>query len=167
MIAECHNRMVAQYKLNYISKTHLYEGIPQLLDILSTQGVKLAVLSNKADYLTQKICAVLLKNWKFDVIMGAGERFPRKPNPESALFIAQQLGVEPTNICYLGDSGVDMKTAIAAGFYPIGVGWGFRPKKELAENGAKQIIEKPINLSTVLTGSKPCFKSMSYHSGPY
>jgi phosphoglycolate phosphatase len=146
LIADCHNRMIAEYSLHYLNKTCLYDGIPELLDALSAFGVKLAVLSNKAEQLTQKICAVLLKKWKFDAIAGAGDRFPRKPNPASALFIVKQLGVKPENVCYLGDSDVDMKTAGAAGFYPVGAGWGFRPKEELIENGAKLIIEYPTEM---------------------
>ena len=150
MIAACHDRMVAEYSMNYIRKTRLYDGISELLDALSLQHVKLAVLSNKADPLTQKICAVLLKNWKFDSVMGASDRFPRKPDPASALFIAEQMGVMPARVCYLGDSNVDMKTAIAAGFYPVGAGWGFRPKEELIENGAKKVIDHPTELLKVL-----------------
>ena len=146
MIALCHDRMIAEYHLNYINKTRLYDGIPELLDVLSSQRIKLAVLSNKADPLTQKICAVLLKNWTFEIVLGANDRFPRKPDPASALFVSKQMGVEPEHICYLGDSDVDMKTAVAAGFYPVGVSWGFRPKEELARNGAKQIIDEPIEL---------------------
>ena len=146
MLATCLDRMIAIYHLNFVNKTHLYNGIPELLDALSSKGVKMAVLSNKADPLTQKICAVLLKPWKFEIVIGATERFPRKPDPASALFIAEQMGVKPTDICYIGDSDVDMKTAIAAGFYPVGVSWGFRPKEELAENGAKRIIDDPVEL---------------------
>ena len=150
VIAACHDRMVAEYHIHYINKTRLYDGIPELLDALSLRSIKLAVLSNKVDPLTQKICAVLLKNWKFAYILGATERFPRKPDPESALFIAGQLGVNPSNIYYLGDSDVDMKTAVAAGFYPLGAGWGFRPKEELFENGARQVFNEPMQLLQVM-----------------
>ncbi len=146
MITVCHDRMVAEYNINYINKTQLYDGIPELLDSLSSQRMKLAVLSNKADLLTQKICNELLKNWKFEIVMGANDRFPRKPDPASALFVSEQIGIVPANICYLGDSDVDMKTANAAGFFPVGAGWGFRPKEELAENGAKQVIDHPMDL---------------------
>jgi len=159
VIAACHDGMVAEYHENYINKTRLYEGIPELLDTLSLQGIKLAVLSNKADLLTQKICNDLLINWKFEIIMGGSDRFPRKPDPASALFIAEQLGVVPANICYLGDSDVDMKMAIAAGFYPVGAGWGFRPKKELIENGAKFVIDHPTELVEFLTLDSKIFDS--------
>ena len=147
VIAACYEQTLAEYHLNYINKTRLYDGIAELLDALSSHNVKLATLSNKADSLTQKICTDLLKNWHFDVVLGASDNFPRKPDPTSALFICKQIGVDPAQVCYLGDSDVDMKTAIAAGFYPVGAGWGFRPKEELAENGAKLVIEHPKELS--------------------
>ncbi|MDR1172068.1 MAG: HAD family hydrolase [Bacteroidales bacterium] len=150
VIAACHDRMVAEYNVNYINKTRLYDGIPELLDALSSQHVKMAVLSNKADPLTQKICSELLKKWEFAAVMGANERFPRKPSPASALYISERMGIMPANTCYLGDSDVDMKTAIAAGFYPVGAGWGFRPKEELAESGAKHIIDHPMDLPGLL-----------------
>ena len=151
MIALCYNRMIAEYHLNYINKTRLYDGIPELLDALSSQRIKLAVLSNKADSLTQKICSDLLKNWKFEIVLGANDRFPRKPDPASALFICAQMGLEPASVCYLGDSDVDIKTAVAAGFYPVGAGWGFRPKKELSENGAKHVIDHPTELIKIVS----------------
>ena len=150
IIAACHDQMVAEYHIHYINKTRLYDGISELLDVLLLRGIKLAVLSNKADSLTQKICAVLLKNRNFDIILGATERFPRKPNPSPALFISRQMGVNPANIYYLGDSDVDMKTAVAAGFYPVGAGWGFRSKEELFENGAREVIYEPAQLLQVM-----------------
>ena len=146
VITACHDRMMAEYHLNYLVKTRLYDGIPELLDKLSSHRIKMAVLSNKADPLTQKICNDLLKDWKFEVVMGANDRFPRKPDPASAWFISEQIGVMPANICFLGDSDVDMKTATAAGLYPVGAGWGFRPKEELVENGAKLVIDHPTDL---------------------
>jgi len=145
IINACYDRMIAEYSLNYINKTRLYEGIPELLDFLTALGIKVAILSNKADFITQKICADLLEKWDFEVIVGASDRFPRKPDPASALYIAKQMDVKPSDVCYLGDSDVDMKTAIAAGFYPVGVAWGFRPKEELIENGAKEVINHPID----------------------
>jgi phosphoglycolate phosphatase len=39
-----------------------------------------------------------------------------------------------------------MKTAVSAGMFPVGVAWGFRPVKELKENQARVIIDKPIQL---------------------
>ncbi|MDR0815511.1 MAG: HAD family hydrolase [Bacteroidales bacterium] len=145
-IKDCHAQVVADYAQHYINKTRLYDGIPALLDCLSQAGFKMAVLSNKADAITQKICGDLLQRWHFAAILGASERFPRKPNPQAALFLVAEMGVAPAEVLYLGDSDVDMHTATAAGFYPVGVGWGFRPVEELLNSGARKIIQHPMEL---------------------
>jgi phosphoglycolate phosphatase len=150
IIQDCHNRMIADYEQHYINKTRLYGGIPELLSELSRRGVKLAVLSNKADAITQKICDTLLQSWRFEVVLGFNTRFPRKPDPQAALFIAEKMGVAPANVCYLGDSDVDMQTANAAGFFAVGVSWGFRPKEELISSGAHQIIDFPTELLQII-----------------
>ena len=60
--------------------------------------------------------------------------------------IAQQLGIQPTEFLYLGDSDIDMRTAIGAGMYPVGALWGFRSAEELLSSGAKALIEHPNDL---------------------
>jgi phosphoglycolate phosphatase len=109
----------------------------------------MAVLSNKADVITQKICSTLLQRWQFDAILGASDRFPRKPNPQAALFLADEMGTVAAEVLYLGDSDVDMHTALAAGFYPVGAGWGFRPVEELLNSGARKIIHQPMELMNI------------------
>ncbi|MDR3094146.1 MAG: HAD family hydrolase [Bacteroidales bacterium] len=146
VIHACHAQVVADYAQHYINKTRLYDGIPALLDGLSQAGFKMAVLSNKADAITQKICGDLLQRWHFEIILGAGDRFPRKPDPQAALFLAEEMKATPAEVLYLGDSDVDMHTAIAAGFYPVGAGWGFRPVEELLNSGARKIIQHPTEL---------------------
>jgi phosphoglycolate phosphatase len=138
--------MMEEYEKSCIHKTVLYDGIPELLDALTANNYKLAVLSNKADSLTQKIAGQLLNNWKFEIILGTNDCFPRKPAPDSALFIAKTMQLVPEKILYLGDTNTDMQTAHAAGMYPVGVSWGFRPRKELEDSGAGFIIDYPTDL---------------------
>jgi phosphoglycolate phosphatase len=147
-VNKCFNTLLNDYRENYLVKTKLYDGIADLLDVLSEKKIKMAVLSNKADEITQRITSVLLKPWKFEIIMGYMERFPRKPNPESALFIAEKLSVLPKNILYAGDTGIDMETAGRAGMFAVGITWGFRQRDELERCGAQKIIDKPLELLT-------------------
>ncbi|MDR0661687.1 MAG: HAD family hydrolase [Prevotellaceae bacterium] len=150
IVEKCYSRMLADYGQNYINKTHLYSGISQLLDNLTAKNIKLAMLSNKADAITQKVYKELLSKWSFEVVMGASDSFPRKPDPSSALYITKTVGVTPNVACYVGDSNVDMETARAAGFIAIGATWGFRSKSELIEAGAMYTIDKPIELMALL-----------------
>ncbi len=149
-VIECLGIMMEEYRKTVTEKTVPYPGIPELLDELSKLNIKMAILSNKADELTQKICSRLLNQWHFEIIMGASELFPRKPDPASALYIAETMDVIPKNITYIGDTNVDMKTANAAGMFAVGVTWGFRTREELEENGAKLIINHPTELLNYL-----------------
>jgi phosphoglycolate phosphatase len=140
--------MIDVYGNNCVNKTTIYEGIPELLERLRARHIKMAILSNKTDSLTRKICRQMFDESCFDMVLGATERFPKKPNPQSAFFVAESLAVSPDDVFYLGDTSIDMETACAAGFFPAGVAWGFRPKDELISFGAKFIAETPNDCLT-------------------
>ena len=88
----------------------------------------------------------------FDVIQGLEVGMERKPSPSGALKIADVLQVDPENCMYIGDTNTDMQTGKAAGMYTVGVLWGFRDRKELEENHADVIIEKPRQLLDLQAG---------------
>lgn len=142
--------MKAEYSKRWDEKTRPYEGIPELLDALSARGLKLAVLSNKVDNMTQLVISRLLSGWHFDIVAGEKAGVPRKPDPAGALKIAGRLDIKPEEILYLGDTNVDMLTATSAGMYPVGVLWGFRDADELVKGGARILIAKPQALLDLL-----------------
>jgi len=146
LINICLKEFVEDYRRNYNVKSKPYNGIPDMLNALNARGLKLAILSNKPDPLTKDCVTSLLSNWDFDVVFGQRDSVPRKPNPQGALEIAEKLLISPSDFLYLGDTAIDMKTAVSAGMFPVGVAWGFRPVKELKGNGARVIIDKPIQL---------------------
>jgi len=140
----------AGYALNWKAKTKPYVGIPEMLDGVVERGLKLAVLSNKPDDFTRKCVAELLPHWTFDAVLGHHDGIPPKPDPTGALEVARGLFVPGYRIVYLGDSSIDMKTALASGMYGVGVLWGFRSRVELEASGARVVIEKPRELFELL-----------------
>ncbi|WP_282125791.1 HAD family hydrolase [Marinifilum flexuosum] len=142
------DRMMKVYDENCIVKTCLYPGIKDLLNTLSERGIKISVFSNKANELTQKVVKVLLADWKLEYVLGAGGDIPRKPDPKGAILISEKMGIDPSELMYIGDSGVDMATAQNSGMHAVGVLWGFRDMEELLTNGAQTILEKPMDLMT-------------------
>ena len=140
------SRMMEIYGANCINKTKLYPGISDLLDQVQQKGLKIAVFSNKANDLTQKVVKVLLAKWDVEFVIGAGGDVARKPNPQGALMAAKSMGFDPKDIIFVGDSGVDMETAKNAGMFGVGVLWGFREAEELKANGADAIIGDAIEL---------------------
>ena len=152
LINTCLKEFVEDYRRNYDVKSQLYDGISEMLNALNVRGLKLAILSNKPDPITKDCVTSLLSNWDFDVVFGQRDSVPRKPNPQAALEIAEKLSISPSDFLYLGDTAIDMKTAVSAGMFPVGAAWGFRPLKELKENGARVIIDKPIQLLDLIKG---------------
>ncbi len=151
-IDACLKEYVEDYSRNYNVKSKLYFAIPNLLDRLKAKGVKLAILSNKPDAMTKTCVNAFLSKWDFDVVFGERDSVPRKPNPQGALEISKKMSIPPSNFLYLGDTATDMKTAVSAGMFPVGVLWGFRSSKELKENGACAIIDQPLAVLDLLQG---------------
>ena len=138
------------YTKHWADSTGPYPGIPELLDALMDRGVSVAVLSNKSHNFTELMVLRMLARWHFDAVIGATVNAPKKPDPALAVKIAHQLKIQPSGFIYLGDSDVDMKTAIAAGMYPVGARWGFRSAGELLASGAKMVIDQPCDLLRLL-----------------
>jgi phosphoglycolate phosphatase len=146
----CLEAFQADYDRNWNVKTKPYDGVGELLDALTARSLKLAILSNKPHESTELCVRELLPKWSFDAVIGQREGVPMKPDPAGALEIAHTLGIPPEDFLYLGDTAVDIRTAIAAGMTPVGAFWGFRPAKELRESGATILIEQPLEVLGLL-----------------
>jgi phosphoglycolate phosphatase len=155
MVGRCVAHFDATYGESWNVRTRPFEGIPELLDALTERKVALAVLSNKPHDFTRLYGEHYLARWPFRAIYGQREGVARKPDPAGALEIARKLAIEPGEILYVGDTGVDMQTARSAGMFPVGVTWGFRPEEELQSAGARAIIHHPSELLGLLDGGQP------------
>jgi phosphoglycolate phosphatase len=145
-VIQCLAEMIQDYNINCLNDTHLYPGIREMLDSLIVSGVKLSVFSNKTEPLTIKIVEKLMGDIPFMKVMGARPDFPKKPDPAGAVLISSLMEIPPAAIIYVGDSDVDMITANKAGMFAVGVSWGFRNRRELTENGARLILDSPLQL---------------------
>ncbi len=150
LVADVVAEMRAEYAAHWAVKTRAYDGVPELLDALAERGVRMAVLSNKPDDFTKTMTAHMLPRWKFEWVIGDRGSTPPKPHPGSAFEIAANMGLEPREFLYLGDTNTDMMTATAAGMHPVGVLWGFRTGGELAASGARELIERPMDVLDIL-----------------
>ncbi len=122
-----------------------YPGVEPLIDWLGERGITRAIVTNKPHQKALRVVDSFFGE-VFDGISGQQEGRPVKPDPTLALEQAAALGLQPEEILYLGDSNVDMQLAVAAGFHPVGVSWGFRDRHELEEAGAAVIIDDATEL---------------------
>jgi phosphoglycolate phosphatase len=68
-----------------------YPGVMDMLAELDRRGVRMAILSNKADDFTRVMVARLLPGIPFDRVRGARPGEPKKPDPGPAMAIADDL----------------------------------------------------------------------------
>jgi len=135
------------YAEHWHDETRPYEGISEALTHFSERGIKLAVLSNKPHVSTQACAEQFFPAGTFDVVFGQREGIPHKPAPDGALEILSELGLEPADCAYVGDSGVDMQTAKSGGLLAVAALWGFRSEKELRSNGGQVFLQSPHDLT--------------------
>jgi len=135
-----------QYYLTHSDvKTRPYDGIPELLSALREKGMRLAVVSNKADAAVKRLMEQYFPGC-FDAAVGERTNVRRKPAPDSVFEVLTALGFERTKAVYIGDSEVDVQTAANAGMDCIAVSWGFRDREILMKAGAKHIVSTPEEL---------------------
>ena len=132
---------VPYYDQHNADKSRPYPGVTELLETLQTAGMQLAVASNKYQAATEKLIAHYFPNIKFTAVFGQREGIPVKPDPIIVKEILQIAKVQEEETLYVGDSGVDMQTAIKAGVTSCGVTWGFRPRTELESFHPDHIVD--------------------------
>lgn len=134
------------YARNCLNKVAPYVGIMEMLAALQSKKIPLGICTNKQHFAAVAIAEKILAPIKFSCVSGDEPNQPRKPNPTRALACAEKCSVAPENVAYLGDTAIDIETAINAGFLAVGVTWGFRPRSELVDSGAQIIIDHPHEL---------------------
>lgn len=128
-------------------RTKAYPGILRLLRWLKERDVRMAIVSNKANFAVQELNPLYFDN-VIDVAYGENEAegIRKKPAPDMVFRALKDLSSSVDEAVYIGDSDVDLATAAAAGMPCIGVSWGFRGRAFLEQNGVQRIVDDPEQL---------------------
>ena len=147
-------RLADQVRKTYLAqgsvKTRPYPGITDLLERLQAESVPMAVLTNKHQLSAERQVEKYFGEINFAVVSGAKQGYPLKPSIEALIPVLEKLGALPGNTLMVGDSDVDMNTAVNAGMIAVGVSWGFRNASLLLEHGAEFIIDSPMEIINFL-----------------
>ncbi|WP_251214524.1 HAD family hydrolase [Alistipes muris] len=141
---------VRYYTEHIDTYTKPYPDIPELLSELVRRGVRLAVASNKFQAGTEKLVRLFFPQIPFDPVFGQRAGVALKPDPAVVEEILARTGITRERTLYIGDSGIDIETAKAAGVRSAGVAWGFRTRAELEQAGADHIIDRAEELLGIL-----------------
>jgi len=134
------------YAANPQVYSQIYPGVSELVIALGQRKIKTAVLTNKPDPVAQKVISGLFPPLSFSIVQGEIAGKPRKPDPACVWELLVELDITPASVIFIGDSEIDMETAIDAGCFPMGVSWGYRPCETILAAGARRIIDRPEEL---------------------
>lgn len=138
------SEFLAWYQEHLDIYTKPYPGIPEVVSELHSRGYGIAVASNKIQAGTEKLIQEFFPGIPFVAILGNSPRFPLKPSADVVNYIMDKADADAGSTIMVGDSGIDIQTALNAGIKVIAVSWGFRPRHELA--GANYIADSASQL---------------------
>ena len=137
------------YAENLNKNSGPFEGVKEILDFLNGNGIQIGIITNKMHHLAVRCVDTFFPFYPI-ITIGAGHLHPKKPSPDSALVLAGEFKTKPSEMLFIGDSSVDIKTAKNAGMVPIGVEWGNGALNELLDAGAQEVFNKPYDLKSYL-----------------
>jgi HAD superfamily hydrolase (TIGR01509 family) len=125
-------------------------GVRELVEAIERAGLRWAIAtSSRKAQVTASVTALGLD--REPTIVDASHVEHAKPEPDLLLLAAKQLGVEPEQCWYVGDSTWDMVAAVAAAMLPIGVTAGAAvDAAALAGAGAAAVVESLLDIADVL-----------------
>lgn len=126
--------------------TKPYDGICEVLEGMRDKGIILTILSNKVDAFVRELAGYYFDAGIFQCAYGEREHVPKKPDPAAALAIAEELGIAPKDILFIGDSIYDVQTGKAAGMHTVAVTWGYQEEERLKGESPDFIAHTPEEL---------------------
>jgi phosphoglycolate phosphatase len=138
------------YREHKLDHTTVYAGVKEALSAVqrASNGVprKMAVLTNKPVIPSRAIVEALGLGAFFTQIYGGNSFATKKPDPEGARKLLDEIGVRPEEAAIVGDSRVDVETGQNAGLWTVGVTYGFAPHT-LEENPPDVLVDTPHELA--------------------
>ncbi|MDO6387891.1 MULTISPECIES: phosphoglycolate phosphatase [unclassified Uliginosibacterium] len=105
--------------------TRAYPGVVETLPVLKARGLKLGVVTNKAEAFIAPLLDELGLGGFFDVLIGGDTLAQKKPEPEPLWHACEQLGVSREAALMVGDSGNDALCARRAGIPVLLMTYGY------------------------------------------
>lgn len=122
---------LSYYREHKLDHTTVYAGIREALGIIQNasngSSRRMAVLSNKPVGPSRAIVEALGLRPFFAQVYGGNSFSTKKPDPEGARSLMREAGVQPEESVIVGDSHVDIETAVNGGLWSVGVTYGFAP----------------------------------------
>jgi phosphoglycolate phosphatase len=124
-IDSLYTSFVAHYAEHIADRSRPFPGVEAALDELAAAGYRLAVCTNKLEWLSKKLLDALALSARFAAICGPDTFGVQKPDPQIFRATVTRAGGDPARAIMVGDSITDIRTARAAEVPVIAVDFGY------------------------------------------
>lgn len=138
LLEKVRDAYMAYYGEHMADTTQPFPGIAELVAALNRKGITCGVLTNKRDTNAKKLIGSVFKKGSFRFVVGNSKLYPAKPDPTSLNVLLSAYNVTNEECLFIGDSGIDMKTAKSADVKCVGVSWGY--ERESMQEAAPDFI---------------------------
>lgn len=145
---------VAAYRARYgtvgLYENEVYPGIPDLLDALVADGVRLVLATSKPRVFAARILEHFGLDRAFAAIHGSELDGTRVHKTDLLPWILATEAIDPAAAVMIGDREHDVIGARAAGVASVGVAWGYGRDGELTAAGAARVVGRVADLADLL-----------------
>jgi phosphoglycolate phosphatase len=156
------NRLTAEFIEHYAAHiadaSRPFEGLEDALDDLAARGFRLAVCTNKLEWLSKRLLDQLKLSPRFAAICGADTFGVAKPDPAILQQTVARAGGDLASTIMVGDAGTDIGVARRARVPVIGVSFGYT-EVPIAELKPDRLIHHMRDLPNAVTALLPLQKS--------
>lgn len=152
-------RVVAAYRERYedvgLYENDVYDGVAEMLEELAASNT-LALATAKPQPTAMRIVEHFGFSHHFAIQAGATVEVGsgRRTKAEVITHALSELSIEPgEHVVMVGDRDHDVEGALANGIGCIGVAWGFGSHNELAEAGARPVVDTPAEVVEAVAGT--------------
>jgi phosphoglycolate phosphatase len=153
MLAE----FLVHYEANIAAESRPFPGAVASLETLAASGARLAICTNKREYLTRKLLEALGLQHYFQGIAGRDTFSVWKPDPGHLIQVIAQAGGELSRAIMVGDSDVDIRTAKDASVPSILVSFGYAREAlgELVPDAVISHFDELVPSAASILGASP------------
>jgi phosphoglycolate phosphatase len=145
---------VAHYAEHIADRSQPFPGLEPALDEMARAGHRLAVCTNKLEWLSRRLLDAMQLTGRFAAICGQDTFAVQKPDPRIFRSTVLQAGGEPHRAIMVGDSITDIRTARAANVPVVAVDFGYTDVP-VATLGPDRVISSFLELGAAVAALAP------------
>ena len=135
------------YEAHSTVHTRIFDGVEAVLQRFEAQNIPWGIITNKHARFTQPVVSALGLASRAAVVVSGDTAAHAKPHPAPMLYAAEQLGLSPEHLIYIGDDRRDIEAARAAGYMSaFAAAYGYCAMDEVADWQADAVLSQPMDL---------------------